>query len=347
MILGPTIPNTLDSLRDLVVQHIGLVERGLRVLAEDLVLGHNAPVDVAACDAGGSPVLIFLAAPDTSAGLPSRVVRAQCWLQRNAEWLGQELGDPGLRMEAPVRYVVVGLEILADTIDQLDRLEIDGLAVLEFCSLTVGGRMRLGITRMMEREATPALGARQGAAAAAFCAPTGIVQPDHRAVAARFLDLARRADPRITSSSDRFSSKLFLGSQLIAELGMSGGDLRVTFPALDAGMPEEVVGLTQQLCLAAIDQLLRRILSIEPGVPAVRFAEQDSHGSPDRDPVTAVRLRPNPMVGGQDSREESLVDRLLDQSIENSRFSLEPIRRSVAASQLSREEFSALGDGAP
>ena len=348
MILGPTIPNTLDSLRDLVVQHISLLERGLRVLAEDLVLGHHAPVDVAACDAGGAPVLIFLAAPDTSSDLPSRVVRAQCWLQRNAEWLGQELGDPELRMEAPVRYVIIGLEILADTMDQLGRLEIEGLSVLEFCSLTVGGRMRLGVTRMMEQEAPPPADTASHVDQEVFRVPAGIVQPDHRAQAGRFLDLARRADPRITTSGDRFSSKLLLGSQLVAELGMSAGDLRVAFPALDGGVPEEVIGLTQETCLAAIDRLLRRILSCEPGgATALRHLRPEPHGMEGHGAPAAGGPGPMPMAGGQVSREEGLVPHRSDPDPELSRFSLEPIRRSVAASQLSREEFTALGDGGP
>ena len=106
MISGPTIPNTLESIRDLLVHRVDLIEHGLRVISEDLVLGHDAAVDVLACDATGAPVMQFIAVPETAGQLPARVLGAQAWWRQNAGFLARELSDPHLRIELTPRFLV-------------------------------------------------------------------------------------------------------------------------------------------------------------------------------------------------------------------------------------------------
>ena len=275
MISGPTIPNTLSSLRSLLIERVELIEHGLRVLSEDLVLGNDAGVDLLACDATGAPALLFIAVPETSPQLPARLIGAASWLRQNGAFLAREIQDPYLRATAAPRLLVVGLDIFADTLAELRRARIDGLSVLQLCSFTVGGRLRVGVTPLIEpsfegrdvgrledlrpgfaaepAETTPSgvtssgvtpsgvtssgvtpsgviqvagssssrssrsdapeiAGPRPSTATShtgaatmdpirdGFVIPEGLVEPGQRALAARFLDLARRVDGRLTAA---------------------------------------------------------------------------------------------------------------------------------------------------
>ena len=46
MICGPIVPNTLTSLRDVIEQEVGRIERGLRTVATDIVFGQQGEVDI-------------------------------------------------------------------------------------------------------------------------------------------------------------------------------------------------------------------------------------------------------------------------------------------------------------
>ena len=351
MISGPTIPNNLGNLRDLVVSQIGLIEHGLRVLTQDLVLGHDALVDVLACDATGAPVLLFVAAPESAPGLPARVLGAQLWVRQNGSLLGEELADPDLCMEQPPRLVVVGLEILADTVADLRRREIDGLTILQFCSFTVGGRLRLGLSELLGDglAGAPVL-ARGGSDP--FRVPSGIVEPPCRALCARFLDLCRKVDPRMTATGDRFSRRLFLGGRLVAALGMTAGKLRIHLPGLGPGIAEVEAELTQEICLDFVDRVLRFVLAMEVGVSGP--GTDDDFEITECVPASAAASAP--MDGSAAGRADLSAGSPAGvppvppepdprQGSEHDHSSLEPIRRSVANAQLSREEFSALGEG--
>lgn len=374
MICGPFIPNTLTSTRDLIVQEAGRVEHGLRVLAEDLVFGHQGEVDALACDASGAPVLMFAAAPEASQGLAARILAAHNWLHDNIAWLAQEVGDSGLRAELPPRVFVIGLEVLADTVTELRGLGIPGLTILQFCTFSVSGNRRLGVTALHD----PRHDAREIAAASTgtdpFRVPNGIVDPNTRSTAARFLDLLRKVDPRMTSTGDRFSRRLFLAGCLIAELTMTEGRLYVSFPPVDDSGLEDEIELTQDSCLAIVDLVLRTVLFLEVGpylglgdpgpdaildeplpgeyVPQVRQAPLSAEALPasnrGREPSLDEALElesdvdPSVTVDPNSNRIDQIEPRQ-DLEDEDS-FSLEPIRRSVVQAQLSREEFSALGE---
>jgi hypothetical protein len=354
MICGPIVPNTLTSLRDVIEQEVGRVERGLRVVATDIVFGHHGEVDVLACDASGAPVLIFAAAPETSAGLATRILSAHTWLLDNAAWLAAEVGESGLRPELGPRVLVIGLEILAGTVAELRVLGVPSLAVMQFSTFTMGGIRRLGVTTLHSEGCAAEEVGSAGCAVDPFEVPNGVVEPASRAVAARFLDTLRKVDARMTSSGDRFSRCLSLGGSLVAELVMTDGRLYVNFPASAELGPDVDLELTEDSCLSLVDIALRMVLLLEVG-PDLGLAEAKP-GSAKPAFSSQPRIVPSPdrtVVEddghSSDVAEPESVFRAASESplvIEDEeRFSLEPIRRSVVQAQLSREEFEALGEG--
>ena len=346
MICGPLVPNTFSGLRQLISQEAGRIEHGMRVLAEDLVFGAQGEVDALACDASGATVLLFVAAPESSHSLVPRVLAAQRWIKDNVAWLAEEVGDSGLRAELPPRMFVIGLEVLADTVEELRELGLPGLSVLQFCSFSLGSRQRLGVTALLDPQRDARALAATTTGGDPFRVPNGVVDPTNRAVAARFLDLLRKVDPRMTSTGDRFSRRLFLGGSMVAGLAMTDGRLFVSFPPTEEPGDEEPVELTHASCLSVVDMVLRAVLLLEVGPclglsePVTDEADEESARPADAHDGHSTLAReggaPVPDLAVQEVAGAALDDQ--------ERFSLEPIRRSVVQAQLSREEFSALGE---
>jgi hypothetical protein len=353
MICGPIVPNTLTSLRDVIEQEVGRIERGLRTVATDIVFGQQGAVDILACDASGAPVLIFAVAPETSAGLSTRILSAHTWLLDNAAWLATEVGDSGLRTELTPRVFVIGLEILAGTVAELRVLGVPSLSVMQFSTFTMGGIRRMGVTTLYSAAGDTDESGSADSAGDPFEVPSGVVEPASRAVAARFLDVLRKVDARMTSSGDRFSRRLSLGGSLVAELAMTNGRLYVNFPASAELASDVDLELTEDSCLSLVDIALRMVLLLEVG-PDLGLAE----AKPGSDKPTLSgpsRMAPslNPAVAEDEAHpvdgvEPEPVLRAASETplvIEDEeRFSLEPIRRSVVQAQLSPEEFEALGE---
>ena len=102
MISGPTIPHTPSGVRGLIQCHLGLAERGLELVAEDLELGPNSEVDALAKDAAGAPVLVFASLPETGRGLSTRVLNAHTWFQSHGCFLASEFAEQGVDPTASV-----------------------------------------------------------------------------------------------------------------------------------------------------------------------------------------------------------------------------------------------------
>ena len=346
MISGPTIPRTLNGVRGLIQRHLGLAERGLAMVAEDLELDPNSEaggcdVDALARDAAGAPVLVFAAVPETGRGLSVRVLDAHAWFQRHGRFLVREFADrgldPGLDQSldpASVRLAVFGLDFLAITLRDLERLALAELQVFEFCSFTVGGELRVGVTPLMGGEAGPQPG-EASVQTADFRVPSGLPPGPAAERCAFFLDLVRRMDPRVTACGDRFSRQIRLHGNLLAELHVTDRTPRVRVPG-DGELPLD----SQDACLAVVDRLVRQLLAAEeatpapvpapvPGpaesLPAAALPTASALGAP-----ATPRLAPAPAAG---ERPEGL---------DEGRFSLEPIRQSVAAAKVSQDEYSAL-----
>jgi hypothetical protein len=288
------------------------------------------------------------------------VLGAQAWWRQNAGFLARELADPNLCIDSAPRFLVIGLDILADSLEELRRIRVEGLCVSQLCSFTAGGRLRLGLTTMLGSDPTAAAVGRAG-----FTVPAGIVDPGQRALVARFLDLMRRVDSGMTATGDRFSRRLFLGGRYVAQLGLLDGKLSVEFPALADGFEGAWSELTESTCLAAVDRMLRVVLAIElvgdsdgnPDEDAAVDREDPPVADPDRKLTAALESgaeagarTPDVAAPGDPDASESRALAISNVTpadgvvAEEDRFSLEPIRRSVARAQLSREEFSALGD---
>jgi len=305
MISGPTIPRTPDGVRGLIHRHLGVAEHGLALVVEDLELGEGCTVDALARDAAGAPMLVFGSIPAEARNLPARVLGAYTWFQSHGRFLVREYTKQGLDPQARVRLLVLGLDFLADTLRDLESLALAELQVHQFCSFSVGGELRVGATRLLGGE-----GRERGEAddpSTMFQVPSGVPPGPAADRCACFLDLVRRMDPRLTACGDRFSRQFHLGGRHLAELAVADGTPRVRL-----GDGEHALD-TMEDCLTVVDRLVRQLLTAE--VPPQKG--------------------PHPGPAGP-------VDRL--QGLDEGRFSLEPIRQTVAAATISPDEYSALED---
>jgi hypothetical protein len=139
-----------------------------------------------------------------------------------------------------------------------------------------------------------------------------------------FLDLVQRMDPRIGASGDRFCRQIRLHGQLLAELQVADRTPRVRVVG-DGDYPLD----SQDDCLAVVDRLVRQLLS----AAAEPAAEPEAQAGPG--PATP-RLAPGRLASDAGPDADS------PEGLDEGRFSLEPIRQSVASAKVSRREYSAL-----
>ena len=150
--------------------------------------------------------------------LRGRVLDAHAWFQSHGRFLVREFADQGLDQSldpASVRLAVFGLDFLASTLRDLERLALAELQVFEFCSFTVGGELRVGVTALMGGETGPQPG-EASVQTADFRVPSGLPPGPAAERCAFFLDLVQRMDPRVTACGDRFSRQIRLhGTALV------------------------------------------------------------------------------------------------------------------------------------
>ncbi|MCA8956572.1 MAG: hypothetical protein KDC87_10895 [Planctomycetes bacterium] len=328
-------------MRELITRDAGLLEHGLEILSEDLVLGQDNVVDVLARDAAGAPVLLFTAAPERVARLRTDLCGAHSWMGDNAEFLVRELGDSVLRADLPPRCIVVGIEFLTETLRDLQGLG-GGLdvRVVQVCWMHVGGRLRVGMTdlpssapgvsapggRTMDRPA--ALRRTDG-----WQIPPGVVAPGDRKVLALFLDLLQRVDHRLGATADRFSLHVSCAGTPIVVAGLVDGRLQAQFSVDSDGGEPVRMELDATSCHTVVDRVMRHVLArFESSTYDCRTLREVASDRPanERSDPRAVTIG----LQGTGQTRRGSVDR----------FSLEPIRRMAAEAQLSRAEISALGE---
>jgi hypothetical protein len=156
----------------------------------------------------------------------------------------------------------------------------------------------------------PVLGHRANGGEDGLHVPTGLIDPERRSLCASFLQRLRRMDSNLRVEGDRFSRRLTTGGAALAELRVEGNRVFV-----QVGQESlELVG--DEECLEIVDLVLRRYLGLlatpAPGNPAREVVEPAASG---------VALR-----GAETG------------------LSLEPLRRTVAETRISKEEYSALGE---
>ncbi len=305
MVNGPSISGTPAGVRKLVRQHLGLVERGLQPICEDLELGNGGRVDVLAADLTGAPVLVFAVSPSEAGKLTSRLVNAAAWFRQHGPMLEPQLPEAKINLEASPRLLVLGVEILADTMQDIMGLGLESLQVYQFCQFTVARETHVGLAPL-----TPVTGTGSGPGPLVNDngqPPEGLRDEGDRQLCKQFLDRAAMMDDRISVDGDRFSRRLLLG-------GRSLGVLEVNAQGMQFAMEEGAV-LPLQCEEDSVDLLDHLLRSLLPPLPT-------------REPALSGSYTAGTLATG----------------VEEDRFSLEPIRQSVAASKLSADEYAALDE---
>ena len=301
MISGPVIPRTREGLWGQILSRPELLEHGLQLVAQDLSLHEACTVDGVARDASGRAVLLFAVVGGEAVGLPVKVLEAHSFLQRNGRVLARALPESGIRFADAWRIAVVSMGLSEACLRQISGLGLERVEVYEVEPFTLDGEARLVVR--------PVLGHRARGGEDGLHVPSGLLEPAARELAARFLQLLGRMDPKIRVDGDRFSRRLTVGTARLADLWVDEDRIFVR-------VGEETAELHgEEDHLEIVDLVLRRYLEL-----------------------LAARQR------GRSVQTVGNVARNVGVGVEEGGLSLEPLRRSVAETRISREEFSALGD---
>jgi hypothetical protein len=246
MIRGPVLPLAREGLWQLVRAQPELIERGLRLVCEDLELGTGelGLVDGLLRDAAGNPVLLMIT-DDADKALIARVAGVHAFCKRNAGGLARAIPEARLRLDGACRLLVVTASMGQEASDLLRRLGIERLEVVEIERFHVGEQERLIV--------------RTGRAGAATGAP-----PLDDAIDARSGDtlaavtaMLRRLDPRIAVDGDRYSRRATHEGRLLCEYWFADELVRGVLPAED----QRVLSGTDD-ARAFVDRVARRYLSM-------------------------------------------------------------------------------------
>jgi hypothetical protein len=265
MISGPVLTRTREDLRGVTRRYLDRIERGLRVVQDDLVFDDACRVDALARDAQGSPVLLFLVLPEEDRDLPARVLDAASWVAANPRLLAQALPLRGVDYARPPRVLVVGFDLPEPLLARLGALRLASLDVFRVQWFLAGGETKVGVV--------PLIGAAARGDDEGFRVPTGLEEPQHRSLCTRLLDLLQRIDPQIAVRGDRFSRRFSIGGRPLAELWSGGDELRLGIGDEQSDGREELALATWDDCEAAADRVMRRYLECCKAAPDVGSAE--------------------------------------------------------------------------
>lgn len=245
MIRGPVLTLSRDGLWRLVRQRTGLLERGLRIVAEQLELGAGdvAPVDGLARDAAGNPVLLFVA-EERDATLPARVLSAHAFWQRNHKGLARALPEADLQDASRCRLCVVGPQLGDEVAQALRRLQLADLEIAEVDVFRVAGQDRVVVHWALghdsDRAGDPAVPVRE------------------RDLLAAFDQFVHRLDPAIRVDGDRFSRRAAFDGHVLGECWFEAGAVHVT---ANGGAPQRIDRLAD--LRQVVDALARRYLQLQ------------------------------------------------------------------------------------
>ncbi len=138
-----TQPGSAAELREQVREQLGQLDRGLRVVAED-VMGVASPIDLLALDSrGGAVALVIARNRDEEAALLTRSLAHRAWLAtRLRDWakLAPELGAAE---DEPVRAILLAPEFGEETRAAARALGAGIVELVRYVPLRVGGRAGL------------------------------------------------------------------------------------------------------------------------------------------------------------------------------------------------------------
>lgn len=343
MIRGPVLPQMRDSLWSLVASRLDRIESGLTLVMESLDCsdGELGAVDGLARDAMGGAVLVMLAV-DGDALLPARALAAGKFLQRVGDALARAVPEANFCPGVPGRLLLVGTENAAAAIEQVCALPIPALYACTLEPFRVAGTERFAIRWIPARAGEPsAAEAGVDAPSTADSEPGFVVPPARAEVWCAVQDICERIDPSVTVQGDRYARKISWNGHPLGDVRTLGGAL---VASAATGVVRELRDLRDVRRFG--DQLLRAFAQhadLDLGKPregaAASNNEQDrraAHAGADR--IAATRHA----VGGR----HDVADRGLSHDAADSGASGESLRSSLAASRLSPEEYSALGDPA-
>ena len=356
MIRGPVLPQLRDSLWSLVSSRLDRIETGLTLVLESLDCsdGELGAVEGLARDSAGGAVLIMLAVEGDSL-LPARALSAGQFLQRVGDALVRAVPEANFCPGAPGRVLLVGTEAAAAAIQHVCALPIAGLHACTLEPFRVAGRERFAVRWLATSSLMAGAGSLMAGAGKELAMhrehaasdrglpvegtavsgsdlqrPEFVVPPQRAELWEAVVSICERIDSAVVVHGDRFSRS-------ISWNGNSLGDVRTVGGALVASSATGVVRDLRDLrdVRRFGDQLLRAY---------VRHADLDLGDSHVEQPVQeesfTSRSSVNPEPNGRFAATRHAVgDR---RGLPNG----ESLRSSLAASKLSPEEYSALGDPA-
>jgi hypothetical protein len=200
MIRGPILPLTRDGLWNLVVEAPARIERGLRLVAEDLDFGTGdlGNVDGLLRDAAGNPVLVLVTDPSDSA-LIARISLVYAFWQRNHRSLSRAIPEAQMRNPGSFRILVLAAALAQGSVEMLERLAIAQLEIIEFERFQVGAQERL-VVRRQHSNRLPLSGQLEELDATIDAASRGLLS--------QVAEMLCRLDPRIRLEGDRFSRRV-------------------------------------------------------------------------------------------------------------------------------------------
>jgi hypothetical protein len=327
MIAGPILPRTADGLWDAVRRDPERLERGLRLVRRELVLGGSSGVfdgvpgvfdgvpgvhdgspgaaagalvvDALGADAVGAPVLLFVALIDRDRHLPARIADAREWFARNASMLAPILDGSGVRVDLPARVFVIGFEFSEACLTRLRREaeqpregRLGEVAAFRVEGLFVDGVRHVGVVQVLGDAAGVDLGAD----------PESPLAQRARQLA----DLLAHVDPDLVADGDRYSRVWRLDGTTVIRVER---DARRLYAVIPDGGVLELAG--DDDVAEACDLAMRRYLAIvrgelvepqrpEPQRPEPQRPEpQRPEPQPSRGPEPAGRSEP--LRGGRDA----------------------------------------------
>jgi len=343
MIRGPVLPQMRDSLWSLVSTRLDRIESGLTLVMESLDCsdGELGAVEGLARDAMGAPVLVMLAVEGDSL-LPARALAAGKFLQRVGDALARAVPEANFCPGAVGRVLLTGTENAAAAIEQVCALPIPGLQACTLEPFRIAGSDRFAIRWIAAGDQEPdAALPQRGEAAAADAADPEFVVPSARAdVWEAVLEICERIDPAVAVDGDRYSRRISWNGYPLGDLRTLGGALVATAAT---GVVRELRDLRDVRRFG--DQLLRAFarhadLDLGQGKRPGNDNEHDRRAADaGADRMAATRHA----VGGRhDVAERGPTTDAAANGVHG-----ESLRSSLAASRLSPEEYSALGEPAP
>ena len=353
MIRGPVLPQQPSTLWALVAARLGSIETGLTLVLEsfDCSDGELGTIEGLARDASGGVVLVILAVGSDPL-LQARALSAGRFLERVGDGLIRSVPEAHFCPGVAGRVLVVGSESTAEAMRQVCKLPIYGLRACMLEPFRVAESERFAVRWLATQAAST------GSPAVANAVETAVetVSDDERVsrqgsrfstdqdathatdfvvpvacgeLWGKLLSIAEKIDRSVVVCGDRFARNFTWNGCLLGEVRAVGGSLIATSAAGDVRDLRDM----RDVCRFG-DQLLRAF---------VQHAQLDLG--------KGLAIKANPSNGRSGARLGSNNDRFpagrnAGVGGRNHSSDDETLRDSMAASVLSPEEYSALGDSA-